>query len=293
MILTTLLRAIHPFQIVTLLSTYALGGGLVQYVRGIESWLDFLMGGLFLLVSVLAVAFMRLQFELNDDAAWPRGALLAEIKQTRLIIFVVTAALLTIAVTIVIGWISAGVLWQGAALLLLILVVLGGLYYLSAVIKSLRPYQILVEVMLFVVLPPAWAYLIQSQDVHRLLSLVVIGVSPAYMAYRFLVYLQQFGRDEKDEILSPVTSIGWEKAMVFHNALILLTYLMYALAALLGFPWFLLWPVFLTLPIGLLEIWLMERVRAGGKPLWTVMQMASLSVLFLPVYLLSMAFWLR
>jgi hypothetical protein len=65
------------------------------------------------------------------------------------------------------------------------------------------------------------------------------------------------------------------------------------LIALIGFPWFILWPVFLTLPIGLFEIWLMEGVRRGKKPLWGLMQFATACVLFIPIYLLGFAFWIR
>jgi hypothetical protein len=51
--------------------------------------------------------------------------------------------------------------------------------------------------------------------------------------------------------------------------------------------------VFLTLPLGLVEIWLMERVRRGQKPLWRIMQFAMGSTFVIPVYLLAFAFWLR
>ena len=58
-------------------------------------------------------------------------------------------------------------------------------------------------------------------------------------------------------------------------------------------PWFLVWPVFLSLPIGLLEIWLMERIRRGAKPFWRVMKFASALVFFLPIYLIGFTFWIR
>ncbi len=81
--------------------------------------------------------------------------------------------------------------------------------------------------------------------------------------------------------------------MTYHNAFILLTYLFLALMTLFGFPWFLLWPAFLSLPIGLLEIWLMERTRRGARPIWRVMFFATACVLFVPLYLLSFNFWVR
>jgi 1,4-dihydroxy-2-naphthoate octaprenyltransferase len=122
---------------------------------------------------------------------------------------------------------------------------------------------------------------------------MVLGFVPAYLAYRILDQIARFGEDHRLEKVSFVTQTGWAKGMTFHNALILLTFFLFALVSLIKIPWFLMWPVFLSLPIGLLEIWLMERVRAGGKPLWRVMKFASAMVFFLPVYLLAFAFWIR
>jgi 1,4-dihydroxy-2-naphthoate octaprenyltransferase len=293
MIFKTILKALKPFQLVCLLTTYVLGGGFVQYVREMKSWSVFFQGGIFLLMLVLSVEFLRLLQDLSDVQAVRDGMSLEEVKKIRSFIAILTATLLTVATSTLIDWMISKVFWQGMLILLLTLVIFGVFYYLSAIIKNLRPYQVLSEVFIFIVIPPAFAYFLQSQDIHRLLSLVLIGLVPAYLAYRLLIFIKRFGKDQKDETPSLVIVMGWEKAMVYHNALILLSYLLFALSAVLGFPWFLLWPVFLTVPIGLVEIWLMERARAGDKPLWRVMQIASLSTFFLPAMLIGFAFWAR
>jgi hypothetical protein len=43
----------------------------------------------------------------------------------------------------------------------------------------------------------------------------------------------------------------------------------------------------------LLQVWLMERVKRGMKPLWGIMQFASACVLWMPMYLIGFAFWIR
>jgi hypothetical protein len=85
----------------------------------------------------------------------------------------------------------------------------------------------------------------------------------------------------------------WGSALFVHNALIVITFFLVAMIAGLGVHVFIIWPVFLALPIGLLEIWLMELVRRGMKPLWLVMQFAAACVLLIPVYLIGFAFWIR
>ncbi|MDY6846533.1 MAG: hypothetical protein SVP52_05300 [Chloroflexota bacterium] len=293
MIAKTMLKAIKPFRLACLLATYALGGGLVQYVRHLGSWGVLIQGGLFLLFVLLSVEFLKVLGQLRDFKNWPEDATLNQIKRTRWVIALAVATFLTVAMTIVIDWLWGGSLWGGLTVLIFVFLFSVGIYYLSDLKDSLRPFKIFIEVFLYVVFPPAIAFFTQSSEPHRFLTLVVIGLVPAYLAYPLLIQLKAYRHDLRYENLTFVTYVGWEKAMVIHNALILLTYLIFALIALLGFPWFLLWTVFLTLPIGLVEIWLMEGVRRGKKPLWGVMQFATACVLFIPMYLLGFAFWIR
>jgi len=293
MILKTLFKSIKPFQLISLVATYLLGAGLVQYVREIHSWNNLIEGLLFLILIYLSVVLLTNLQRLTDMKNWPEGSTLIEIKQTRWGIALVLATILTTSTTILIGWMQRGVLWQGFFFLISALLLIAGFYYLVLIVNAYSISQLVLEVMLFVVIPPALSFFIQSRIPHPLLTQVVICLVPAYLAYRVLEQLKRFGSDQVREKKTLVTQIGWDKAMVFHNALILLTYLLFALISIFGFPWFLLWPVFLTLPIGLLEVWLMERTRRGGKPLWRIMQFASVMVFFFPIYLIAFAFWIR
>ncbi len=293
MIFTTIIKSIRLFPLISLLTTYILGGGLVQYVKQMRDWTTFIQGGIFLILIALSLDLLTLLQSLGNRENWPNDVDLRTIRRMRLLIAISAATFLTVSTTIFIQWMLSGIVWQGLAVLLAALIGLGILYYLSQNEKSLRLFQMLFEAGLFVVIPPALAYFLQSKDLHRLLTMAVMALLPAYLAYRMLQPLENFGFDQKHEKLTIVTHMGWQRAMTLHNALILLTYLLMALVALLGFPWFLLWPVFLTFPIGILEIWLMERVRGGKKPLWRIMQFATASVFLIPIYLLGFAFWSR
>lgn len=289
----TLLKGIKPFRLISLVMTYLLGAGFVQYVREMKSWAVFIQGAVFLLLIVLTLDYLRALQSLANPQDWPKGMTFREVRQVRLFIAMLSATFLTVATSMIIIWIQMGILWQGLVFLLAALLFVGGVYYLTQVFEILKSIALLVEVLLFIVIPPAVAFFLQSDDPHRLLTMVVIALVPGYLANRLLILLKQFASDHKYGVQTIVIQIGWENAMVYHNAFILLTYLLYALIALLGFPWFLIWPVFLTLPIGLVEIWLMERVKRGMKPLWGIMQVASACVLFIPLYLVGFAFWIR
>lgn len=293
MTLKTILQPLKPFRLISLVMSYVLGAGLVQYVAQMKSVGIAVQGGIFLLLVVLALDYLRALQRTFDPRLWPTGSSAQDLKQLRWVDGLIAAALLTAAVSLVVGWMLQGILWQGLTLLLAAVLVIGGLYYLSEAREKLSPYQILWEAILVVAIPPAMAYFLQSGAPHRFLTMTMISLVPAYLAYRLLEELIRFDQDEKHTLKTVGTALGWENLMVLHNALILLTYALLALMAVLGLPWFLVWPVFLSLPIGLVEVWLMERVRRGAKPLWRVMQVATGSVFLIPLYLLAFAFWSR
>jgi 1,4-dihydroxy-2-naphthoate octaprenyltransferase len=290
---TTLKKILKPFRLASLLATYALGLGLVQYVRTLSSWLLAIQGALFLLLTVLGVEALGLLARLGRQPQLFRELTLGQRRQMRMVLAFFSATLLTVATSLFIGWMIGGALWQGWTLWILAAVLTGILYYFTLVFPTFAPYRMLAEVLLFVILPPAIAFFTQSKDLHRLLTLTVIPFAAVYLAYPLLLNLKQFGEDYRLGRVTFATQIGWERTLVFHNALLLLAYLLFALIVLLDFPWLLLWPVFLTLPIGILEIWLMEGVRRGRRPLWRVMQAATASVYFIPLYLIGFAFWIR
>jgi 4-hydroxybenzoate polyprenyltransferase len=288
-----MLKPIKGFRLLAVLLTYALGAGLAQYLESVKSWPVLLGGAAFLILATLTFDYLRALREINDPRFRPAEQTPDEVRQMRLGLSAISATLLTVAATIVVGWMVRGQLWQGVTVLLLAFAAIGVVYALSSPSEKLAPFLPLFETVLVVIIPPALGYFLQLRSMHRFLTMVVLGTVPLYLAYGLLTQLIRFGRDQQKGITTTVTAMGWEAAMVLHNVLILLGYVLFALASLLGFPWLLMWPVFLTLPLGLAEFWLMERVRRGDKPLWGVMKFALGSTILIPVYLLAFAFWIR
>ncbi len=288
-----LIKAIKPFKLITLVAIYILGAGLVQYVQSLQIQTGVVEGGIFLIFFSISIELLRLLHSLGDIRQRPEDMNIKEIRQTRWLIAGSAAVLMTVAVTLFINWMVSDRLWLGIVFFVIALFFIGLLYYISDATPSLKPYQLLFESIFYVILPPAFAYFLHSDETHLFLTLVVAALIPAYLAYRLLTQLRKFGQDQKMGAPTLVVSVGWDWGMTLHSALILLTFVIFGIALLLGLPWFILWPVFLVLPIGLLEIFLMERTRRGAKPYWLVMKIASASVLFLPIYLIGFAFWIR
>ena len=288
-----LINTIKPFRLISLMTTYALGAGLVQYVQNMRSWLIFFQGLFFLILTTISFDFLAFLIQVNDPQSEFNELSLNERKQLRLSSALVSATILTIAIIIFVDWMVKGILWQGLGFLMLMLGISALFYIISKINEKISPFQILSESVLFVIIPPAFSYFLQSENLHRLLTMVVFSLIPAFIAYRLLTQLKAFNQNPNGDSHNLIRTLGWAQAMFLHNSLILLSFLLFAIDALLGFPWFLLWPVFLTFPIGLLEVWLMERVRRGGKPFWLVMQLSTACVYLLPMYLIGFAFWIR
>jgi len=288
-----LLKPIKVFRLISLLFTYAMGTGLAQYVGAMVSWPAVLAGAAFLCFSTLGFDYLQAMQRINDHRFQPDGVSLKDIQKIRMGLGVISATFMAAAASITVGWMINGVFWQGLVVLLVAVFAIGGITILEGTSEKLQPFHSLFDAVLVVIIPPALGYFLQTQEMHRFLTMAVLGSVPLYLAYILLSQLIRFGEDHRKGILTTVTAIGWEAAMVLHNALILFGFLMFALAAVLGFHWSLIWPVFLTLPLGLFEIWLMERVRHGQKPLWRIMQFALGATVLIPVYLLTLSFWLH
>lgn len=293
MVIKSVSKVIKPFLLASLLIAYLVGAGLVQYVRGMQSWTGFVQGLFFILFIALSVESLAELQLLSDPRRWSENVTYDVVNQIRWALAILAATLLAAATSLLIGWMIGGLLNQGLLGLVIMAILAGVVYYFTRILPKFTPYQVFSQALLFAVLPPAMGFFIQSNDIHWMLTLTVLPMIPGFIANQLLHQIKHFSEDQKGDVKSFVNAIGWERGMVFHNALILLEYVMFALVAVLGFPWFLVWQVFLTLPIGLLEIWLMERTRRGGRVLWRAMTAATLSIYFIPMYLMGLAFWIR
>jgi len=293
MIIKTILKAFKPFQLMSLITTYLMGAGLVQYVRGMRSQSGLFEGLIFLLLVMISTQLIVLGEKIKDPDQRSEYLQEAQIKQVRWIIPMLTATLLTGAATFFVGWAIKGVLWQGLGLIIAAIIISCAVYFLTEVINRFQSLNLFIETILYLVLPPGFAFFLQSSDNHSFLIMIVTCLVPAFLAYGFLIQIKRFGVDQKKGNQTIAVQLGWERTMVFHNALILLTYFLFALMALIAIPWFLVWPVFLTFPIGLVSIWLVEQMRRGKKPLWRMMRLSDAVVFFFPIYLVGIAFWIR
>jgi hypothetical protein len=171
--------------LVSLVISYLLGAGLVQYVREMKSWPVFIQGGVFLIIIHLSLECLRLLQRLADPRNWPDGLSLKDARMVRLLSATLAATLLTVATTIFITWMQMGVVWQGLVVMVSGVFAVGGLIlFFPSAIEALRRFELLIEAVFFIVIPPALAYFLQSNELNRMLTMVVIALVPGYLANR-------------------------------------------------------------------------------------------------------------
>jgi 1,4-dihydroxy-2-naphthoate octaprenyltransferase len=200
---------------------------------------------------------------------------------------------LTIATSLTVLLISRIQVTGQTFIVLLAIVVLAFLYSLPPIHLAGSGYGELLLAVLTANLVPAFAYLLQQGELHRLLAMTTFPLTALYLAMVIAYSFRHFARDVRYEIPTLLVRIGWRDGMNVHNLLIFSAYLLLGLAMMFGLPAVLALPAFLPLPLGLLQIWTMIRVSGGARPNWRAIHLTASTLFFATAYLLSYAYWTR
>ncbi len=140
---------------------------------------------------------------------------------------------------------------------------------------------------------PSIGYILQSEETHRFL-LVTIPLTLLAFAYFLVMDFPAFASDTKYERNTLLTRLGWERVVPLHHLFVLLAYLFFLSLPIFGLPLSLLWPVFLTLPFALFQIFQLRNIALGAPANWRLLTATALIVFGLTVYFLSVSFfWLH
>jgi 1,4-dihydroxy-2-naphthoate octaprenyltransferase len=149
----------------------------------------------------------------------------------------------------------------------------------------------LAEAILISNLIPAFAFMLQYGELHRLVPMLTFPILALYMAARLALALPQYASDTKKSRRSMLVLLGWQRGMTLHNLLIPTAFVLLAVAALLGLSWNLTWPALLTLPVGIYEIFQVRQIAAGARPQWQLLRFTATVLPALFAYLIAIALW--
>ncbi len=298
--LSILARYMRPWSLCAGILTYFMGGGIAKYLGHPVQYDRFWQGMLLIILLLLASYTLKLYYDLVD-AAGPLRRMQKEVdaveqaaaqRMSRPAVLLAAFTILTAGAALTVLLIAEGVIGFSGIVILGTAFLVSFFYGVPPVRLANRGYGELCEAILIASFAPAWAFIVQTGDLHRLLYMLTFPLLALFLAMRLAQSLEHYGRDLKLERRTMMIVIGWQRGMQFHNLLILAGYLLLVMAALFQLPWSLTWPGLLSLPVGIFQIYQMSQIAAGAKPGWRLLRLTAAATFALTVYLMTFSIWI-
>lgn len=296
--LRRILRLTRPAQLLLALLTYSLGLGIARYL-GITLRLEACFAGMAIVLLLLAASSLFIEyFRPFNEPVLPGPAPLAEMtraewEQLHSFLLLFGAAFLAVAGMLVFALQRGGFIQINAALLLVTFTLLALANAIPPVRLINRGFGELVHAYLLGSLTPSLAFLLQTDQLHRLLNLFTFPLFLVALACFLALDFPAYADDLKYERRSLLMALSWQQAVPLHNLLLVAAYLFLAVLPFLGVTLQLVWPAFLTLPLAAYQVFALRNIANGAKPLWTAFSVTALAIFGLTAYLLALTFWMR
>jgi 1,4-dihydroxy-2-naphthoate polyprenyltransferase len=294
------IRLSRPHFLFGGLLLFALGAGIARYLGTQIDWGLYFLAQIWITLLQLSTQYLNEYFDAPADIANPNrtpfsggSGAIGPGKLTRSTALYAGIICLTIVASTTVLLIRYASLTP-ATVLVMVLIFLGAFFYAVPPVRlEASGYGELTTSILVANLVPAFALLIQTGDLHRLLAMSTFPLTLLHIAMLLAFELPDYATDIKYEKNTLLVRVGWEMGMRMHNFLIIGAYLLLGLAILLGLPPAIALPAFLSLPFGALQIYQMNRIAAGAKPNWKNTTLAAITLFAATAYLLTFSFWTR
>ncbi len=183
-----------------------------------------------------------------------------------------------------IGGIS-GKLWIWLALLSF-----GILINISSIRLWAVPYRWLTDALVAAPLMLFNGAVLQGISSERMLFFLSLPLFFLYLASTTAGMFEKFGTDAEKGRPSLLTEIGWEKGITLHHVLLIAAYAALGVYFLVSGAWSIAWPAALVALISLFEVFQLERIARGLKPLWELLRATAVLQYLGFLYMLLFAF---
>ena len=290
----------RPFFLFGAALVYALGVGIAQYLGVTIDWGLYFLGQAWVTTLQLATHYFNEYFDSPADTANANRTLfsggsgaLGEDGLPREVAFWAGIASLSGATSFTVMLVRANGM-NPALFLVMALIFIGAFFYSIPPVRLVESgYGELSTSIVVASLVPAFAFMLQTGELHRLVAMSTFPLIALHFAMMLVFELPDYANDLKFEKLTLMVRVGWERGVALHNILILVAYILIGVALLFGFPSLVALPAFLSLPLGLFQIWYVNRIAAGAKPNWNLIGVLAILVFGVTAYLLTFSFWTR
>ena len=294
-----LLTHIRPIHVISTMGLFLLGTGLARYLGVRISFPALIFGLAWLILLQQGFIFLGDYFQTPFDKGLysktpfdsPRGHPI-ETKKDEVLLYLSVAAFSAAAVvTILLGiqnWIN---------LTTISLMVISFLGFFLLIVPGLSldnsgAGEVITSITLLLC-PPAFGFALQFGELHPFLIYGILPQFPIHLAMIILLRLISFRDDLQQNRKNLLIRIGWVKAVFLHNLLVLSGFLLFGISLLFGFPIRMVGFVFLVLPAAFYLIWYLSKLEYGAPVRWPLMTLLSLTVYFLPLYLICFSSWMN
>lgn len=296
------LRLSRPLFLLGGVLNYFLGVGIARYLGIPLNGTVIVLGQVWVTAMQLSTHYLNEYFDHPGDAAnrnrtpftGGSGVLGKKEDQLRPEIALYAATFTLTAVALA----TYGLARQGAvnsyALTIMVLGFLGAFFYSVPPLRlTTTGYGELTTSLLIANLVPAFGFVLQSGELHRLLAMSTFPLTALTLASMLALEFPDFASDLKAEKRTLFVRLGWQNAIRTHHVFVLCAYLLFGAAIAFGLPFAIGLPPLLTLPLALLQIWYMNRIADGLKPNWTAITLNAVVIAAGSAYLMAYAFWTR
>ena len=295
-----LIRLSRPLFLLGGVLVFALGVGIARYLGKPIDWGMYFLGQFWVTTLQLAGQYLNEYFDAPQDVqntnrtpfTGGSGALGPDGLPRRTAL-IAAAGCLAVTASLTVLLLSQASLSPTTVLIMVIGFSGAILYSVPPVRLSTTGYGELTTSFLVANLVPAFAFLLQSGELHRLLAMATFPLTLLHLAMMLAFEFPDYATDLRLGKRTLLVRMGWQRAVVLNNLLILGAYLTLGLAAVFGLPFYIALPSLFTLPLGLLQIWQMRRIAEGARPNWTALTLTGIALFSVVAYLLTFAFWTR
>ena len=288
----TILRLSRPYSILLATLTYTLGAGIAHYLGRVINvasfWLGLLVILSLLIATFLFTGYFRLLLMPLEQSETPRQR-----EQFRIILLQVAFAALTLSAIAILTALEKNLLNLSTEILLVLTTLVLIAYAVPPLRLSDVGYGDLIQAITLGTLLPAMAFLLQYGQIHRLLSFITIPFTLLALAYLMVCNFPTYSTDMKLGRHTLLTRVTWQNAIPIHHFLVLVAFMLFAAGPLLGYPWKLIWPVFMAFPFAVIQIIWLQNVANGGRALWNFLIALTSATFGLAIYLLALTFWIH
>ncbi len=294
------IRLSRPLFLLGPIVLYGLGGGIARYLGINIDWDVYILGQLWVTLLQLSVHYLNEYYNAPADSDNPNRTILTggsgavgPGKLSRQVPWIAALTTLTLLASLTVVIFSQAQLVP-LAYLIMVLAFLGAFFYSAPPVRlEASGYGELTTTLLVSLLLPAYSFVLQAGELHRLIAMCAFPLAALHLAMLLAFEFPDYTVDQKYEKFTLLIRLGWQRGMIMHNLLVPSAFLLLLLAASFGFPWFATWPSLLLLPLGAWQILQMRWISDGAKPNWNLLTLGGLALFGIMAYLMAFAFWMR